>query len=144
MEFTLPASKNDPFRKGIKLTIASTGDTGCPVHAMERLKATDTHGPPHAPLFCNGQNEQKAFTREYVVGKLQELATGAGCGHEVWNGHSFHRGAATWAAQVGIPEHQIQTLGRWRSDAYKTYIEIPRAERIKLSRRFQNSAHPTN
>jgi len=57
MELTLPVSKTDPFRKGIKLTIASTEDAGCPFRAMERLKTTDTHRPQHAPLFCIGQLE---------------------------------------------------------------------------------------
>ena len=81
MEFTLRASKTDPFRKGIKLTITSTGDLAGLVRAMERLQATDTHRPQHAPRFCIGQHEQKAFTREYVVQKLQELAIIAEHGH---------------------------------------------------------------
>ena len=56
----------------------------------------------------------------------------------MWNGHSFRslRGAATWAAQVGITETEIQTLGRWKSDTYKAYIEYSDTERITLSKRF--------
>jgi len=34
MELTIPASKTDPFRKGITLTIAASGDPACPVNSM--------------------------------------------------------------------------------------------------------------
>ena len=61
----------------------------------------------------------------------------------MWNGHSFRRGTATWAAQVGISETEIQTLGRWKSDAYKAYIEYSDTERISLSKRFQTSQAAT-
>jgi len=114
LELTLPASKTDPFRHGVELTIAASNDPGCPVYAMKQFLRMDTHRPLTAPLFCVGILQQLPFTREYVVQKLQRLAMGAGLGHEAWNGHSFRRGAATWAAQVGISETQIQTLGRWR------------------------------
>ena len=32
---------------------------------------------------------------------------------------------------------KIQTLGCWRSDAYKAYIEYSPEEQVSLSRRFQ-------
>ena len=144
MDLTLPSSKTDPFRKGIKLTIAASLDNACPVRAMEEYLARDTHRPHQAPLFCIGILEQEAFSREYVVHKLQALASIAGLGHGMWNGHSFRRGAATWAAQVAITETEIQTLGRWKSDAYKAYIEYSDTERITLSKRFQTSQATTH
>ena len=139
LELTLPASKTDPFRHGIQLTIAATKDTACPVKAMRHLISIDTHRPPHAPLFCIGQQAQRPFTREHVVRTLRQLAIITGIGHGAWNGHSFRRGAATWAAEIGIDDNQIQTLGRWRSDAYKAYIEYSEDERITLSKRFQTT-----
>ena len=144
MELTLPASKTDPFRHGIRLTIAASNDAGCPIQAMKDLRRRDRHRPEFAPLFCIGSQEQRPYTREHVVQTLQELAIATGLGHGAWNGHSFRRGAATWAATVGIPDAQIQILGRWRSDAYKAYIEYPRAERISLSQRFQTSHRTTH
>jgi len=137
MELTLPTSKTDPFRKGITLTIASTQDPGCPVEAMRQLLCIDSHRPRSAPLFCISEHDQRAFTRDYVVTQLQHLAQVAGLSQGTWNGHSFRRGAATWANQAGMSEGEIQTLGRWRSDAYKSYIEYSNDERIALSQRFQ-------
>lgn len=142
MELTLPASKTDPFRKGIKLILASTGDKGCPVRAMKRLMEIDTHRPLLAPLFCIGQFDQRPFSLEYVVQKLQTLAIFAGLGTGSWNGHSFRRGAATWAAEVAVPEREIQILGRWRSEAYRAYIEYSRDQQIALSKRFQRMSKP--
>ena len=141
MELILLASKTDPFRKGITLMIAASRDFGCPVRAMRLLQATDNHRPLSSLLFCIGQRQQLAFTREYVVKSLQQLATRAGLGHGSWNGDSFRRGDATWAAEVGIPEAEIPIIGRWRSDAYKAYIEYSTAEQISLSRRFQRRPH---
>ena len=138
MQLRLPTSKTDPFRKGITLTIAATNDARCPVHAMTRLEAIDYHQPPSSPLFCIGRDQQQAFTREHVVRSLQRLALAAGLEQGTWNGHSFRRGAATWAAQRGITDSQIQILGRWRSDAYRAYIEYSIEERISLSKRFQH------
>ena len=139
IELTLPASKTDPFRQGIQLIIAGSHDEACPVRAMKQLLAMDTHCQETAPLFCVGRREQLPFTRQHVVEKLQELGTTAGLGQATWNGHSFRRGAATWAAEVGISESQIQTLGRWRSDAYKAYIKYSQEERISLSECFQGA-----
>lgn len=141
MELTLPASKTDSFRKGKTLTIAASSDIACPVQAMKRLQATDHHRSPASPLFCLGRHQQQALTREHVVKSLQDVAITAGLENGAWNGYSFRRGAATWAAKMGIPEGDIQLLGRWRSDAYKVYIEYSRNKRISLSKRFQHGLH---
>ena len=109
----------------------------CPVEAMLRLLRVDTHRHTLSPIFCIGRHKQLSFKREYVVAKLQKLARHAGLGYGLWNEYSFRRGAATWAAEVGISEAEIQTLGRWRLDAYKAYIEYSLEEQVCLSRRFQ-------
>jgi len=141
MELTLPASKTDPFRKGVTLTIAAGSNIGCPVQAMKRLQTTNHHRSRASPLFCIGRYQQQAFTCEHVVKSLQDLVITAGLEQGAWNGHSFRRGAATWAAEMGIPEGDIQILGRWRSDACKVYIEYSRNDRISLSKHFQHGLH---
>jgi len=139
LELTIPASKTDPFRKGITRTIAATQDEGCPVRATRQLQASDTRRPHHTLLFCIRKQTQQAFTREHIVHQLQHIAPTAGLGQGKWNGHSFCRGAAMWAAQVRLADTEIQTLGRWHSDAYKVYIEYTQEERIRLSRHFQHN-----
>lgn len=137
MAVSLPASKTDPFRHGVEIIIAASNDEACPVRAMRNLLIHDRHRPPFAPLFTADKFRKTPFTREYVVQHLRSLATAAGLGTGTWNGHSFRRGAATWAAEVGLPEQQIQALGRWTSAAYRSYIESSREDRIAMSRHFQ-------
>jgi integrase len=136
LEISLPASKTDPFRKSVTITVAATGDAGCPVQAMSSYLSFDKR-PPNAPLFVAPGNQP--FSREYVVRRLRTLAQSAGFSSEAMNGHSFRRGAATWAHSRGIPEDTIQILGRWSSSAYKLYIDLTREERVKMSRQFQRA-----
>ncbi|EDO46623.1 predicted protein [Nematostella vectensis] len=48
-------------------------------------------------------------------------------------------GAASVAAQNGIPDHLIQTLGRWRSGAYQLYIRTPASALVGASRRLASA-----
>ena len=43
-----------------------------------------------------------------------------------YSGHiySFRIGAATSASASGMPDHVIQKLSRWKSDAFKTYVRL--------------------
>ena len=70
MELTIPSPKSDPFRKGIKLRIAASNDSACPVHAMQQFLDLETHWGQHSPLFCIRESSQQAFNREYVVQRL--------------------------------------------------------------------------
>ena len=50
MELHLPASKTDPWRQGVSISIAATGDNACPIRSLQHL--FNIHpAPPEAPLF---------------------------------------------------------------------------------------------
>ena len=53
-------------------------------------------------------------------------------------------GAATTAAQAGLQNSLIQTLGRWRSSAFLSYIRTPPSQFVSVSaqllRRDQGAA----
>jgi hypothetical protein len=95
MYLNLPASKTDPFWQGVTITIShDIENIFCPVRTMIHYLL---HFPPKdmsSPLFSRQDNSP--FTREYIVSVLQDLAIHTGeRGH--FTGHSFWRGAATWA-----------------------------------------------
>ena len=131
IELTLPASKTDPFRQGVTLTIAATGDEAYAVTALRRL-FRDWPAPLSAPLFQIGGS----FTRQRLTETLRETLVAVGIdGH--YTGHSFRRGAATSAREAGLSEDEIQLLGRWKSDSYRLYIVTHPARILAASRRHQ-------
>lgn len=131
---TLPASKTDRYRRGITLTIAASGDAACAVKSLQNL-FTQFPRHPSTPLFHS--TSIGPFTREYLTAKLESDIRNLGIKGK-FSGHSFRRGAATTAEKNGLPREEIQQLGRWKSDAYKLYIQ-PSQERIHdTSFRFQH------
>ena len=130
LELTLPASKTDPFRRGITLKVAASGDNACPVQALRHLFRWEA--PSDSPLF----QWEGAFTRQLVTSKLREILTLLGVeGH--YSGHSFRRGAATSAKEAGLSDQEIQLLGRWKSESYRLYIVTHPAHILAASRRHQ-------
>ena len=53
-----------------------------------------------------------------------------------YTGHGFRIGAATTSTRAGVPDHLIQMLGRWSSDAYKLYTRSPESHIAAISSRL--------
>lgn len=56
-------------------------------------------------------------------------------------GHSFRRGGTTALLQAGVPEATIATHGRWKSLAYRSYIDVQHNLRMRLAATAQLSLH---
>ena len=125
----IKASKTDPFRLGVTLVLGATQRDLCPIAAI--LPYVALRGATTGPLF---QLASGVFlTRERFVTEVRRLLQLAGLDPELYSGHSFRIGAATAAAQAGLEGHTIQTLGRWQSAAYLTYIRLPRDSLAQVS-----------
>ena len=135
IELSIPSSKTDPFRRGITLTIAAGSDEACPLRSLTNL-LTRFPSPRGAPLFFTGPTP---FTRELVVEALRWTLRQCGIqGH--YSGHSFRRGAATSARESGVSDDMIQILGRWKSDAYKLYIDTNKSTILEAIRVHQRTS----
>ncbi|XP_048254616.1 uncharacterized protein LOC125381595 [Haliotis rufescens] len=114
--------KTDPFRKGVNIVLHRMNTAICPVHNMltymYHRKQSGTS--PHDPLFVSPSGS--ALSRKFFIQCLKTLLSMAGYDDKAYNGHSFRIGAATSAASKGVPDHMIQTLGRWTSACYTRYI----------------------
>eukprot|EP00112_Aurelia_sp_Birch-Aquarium-sp1_P002007 Seg122.10 transcript_id=Seg122.10/GoldUCD/mRNA.D3Y31 product="hypothetical protein" protein_id=Seg122.10/GoldUCD/D3Y31 len=79
-------------------------------------------GSNSGPLFlCK---DGKPLSKDRLNSRLQkELKISGLEGH--YTLHSFRVSAASTAAALGFPDHLIQAMGRWSSDAYKVYIKLP-------------------
>jgi len=127
---TLPSSKTDQYCVGIKIYLASSPHSPlCPVMALENL-FTLYPRPPHSPLFARPHSQP--FTKQFFVLKIRELLLNAGISTVGFSGHSLRKGAAATADSNGISKHNIQLLGRWKSNAVDVYInELQTAKHIQ-------------
>lgn len=122
----LPSSKTDPFRLGTPLVIPRVGGVECPYAALRLLcPAARHHG---APLF-GLQDGYRPLSRAIFLHHLRLALSRLGLDDKQFAGHSFRRGAATWAAAQGIDAETIKLLGRWNSDCYKRYVDRSATER---------------
>ena len=56
---------------------------------------------------------------------IKHILARLGYDNSHYSGHSIRVGAATSASAARLEDHLSQTLGRWLSDCYKTYIHTP-------------------
>ena len=115
-------SKTDPFRMGVTIFLGKTDSDTCPAAAL--LSYLAKRGLAPGPLFRF--DDGRPLTRLALVSEVRAALTVAGIEPAPYSGHSFRIGAATSAAAAGIEDAVIKTLGRWRSDAYQTYVKLPR------------------
>ena len=123
-------TKTNPFRQGVDIYIGATGGRVCPVMAI--IRYFGVRNPTAGPLFI--LQSGTPLTQTFLVVELKKALEQVGIEQSRYNGHSFRIGAATMAARQGIEDSMIQTLGRWRSDAYKIYIRLPRAQLASISK----------
>ncbi|SYW82261.1 uncharacterized protein UHO2_00746 [Ustilago hordei] len=126
---TLPASKTDPFRQGVRVVAPEVGGVECPV---ARLRPLSQGRPPSALLFGLGPSGLDPLPRSTFVTVLRRAIQACGLPASQYASHSFRRGAATWASQHGTSTADIQSLGRWSSDCSRRYIDRSAQERHAL------------
>ena len=122
----LKQSKADVFRKGITISIGSVESQDptvlCPYKCMVgfwNLRRGSGAGNDD-PLFVDSRGV--ILNRGDFITNMKNGIKELGMNPDLYNGHSFRIGAATTAARQNVPEHLIQTMGRWASDSYLRYI----------------------
>ena len=117
-------SKTNPFHQGVHIYLGRTGNAICPVRVI--LSYLAIWGDFSGPLFIlqNGRMLTRQIFSDTLDGLLEELHFKK----ENFNTHSFRIGAATSAKAASISDMHIQMLGRWKSNAYKLYIQTPPQE----------------
>lgn len=90
----------------------------CPVRGLSNYILV--RGQSDGPLFRFVHG--KPIARSYYCKQLQLCLKFAGLNPAFYKTHSFRIGAASYAASLGLSDSEIRLLGRWSSDAFKTYI----------------------
>ena len=133
MYIYIKASKTDPFRSGCTIRVARLSSNLCPVTLMQQFLRV--RPSIRGPLFLF--NAQRFLTSRDIRALLQRCLPGlAG-----FNTHSLRIGGASAAAAAGIPDSQIQILGRWASDAYQRYIHLSDATVADVCTRMSRTSN---
>lgn len=131
---TIPASKTDPFRAGVTVVVPTGPANICPVRACRQYLACRPHTAAD-PLFAvNG-----AFPRSLLTKALRNALNSVGYSAAQYSGHSFRRGAATWAASIGMTATEIKTLGRWNSECFRLYVDAGPPSHASAGRKLLSS-----
>jgi len=135
LRLRIKASKTDPFRKGCFLHIGKGEFPLCAISSL--LPYLTLRGDAAGPLFLF--RDGWPLSRALLTSWLRCILSAAVIQGN-FSSHSFRIGAATVAAKNGIPDHQIQALGRWTSSAYLLYIRTPAESLSRLSKLLSFSA----
>ena len=129
LNLLLRKAKSDPFGKGVNIVLGSTGQSLCPVTAVQNFIAI--RPAREGPLLIH--SDGMSLTRDCLVRKVRRALEAVGISCAGYSGHSFRIGAATAAAEAGVPSYLIKTMGRWSSEAYLIYIRTPRTTLAAVS-----------
>ncbi|XP_056599418.1 proline-rich protein 36-like [Triplophysa dalaica] len=125
--YFIKQSKTDQTKRGHLIYIFNLPSALQPYQTLQaylQLRSTQTLIPSD-PLFVDDFN--RPTTRFWFQKHLKLVLIQSGIPADNFSSHSFRIGAATTAAQKGLSQHQIQTLGSWSSEAFKSYIRSDRS-----------------
>ena len=87
--------------------------------------------PASAPLFT--YQKGKFHSRNSLVSFLEKSLSAAGLSSSDYSWHSFRRGAAVFAFELGLADSAVQLLGDWSSSAFKNYLEFAFLRKVSVA-----------
>lgn len=96
--------------------------------------------PEDAPAFSYYKNGRLlCITYALFTKKLKECLKLAGLNPDLYSGHSFRRGGATWAHKSGCSSTMIKFTGDWSSNCFLQYTWSDIEERMSTQLRMVSS-----
>ena len=93
--------------------------------------------PSDSPLFTFYKNN---FHSKSSLTKLLDLCVyKAGLSPADYSWHSFRRGAAVFAFELGLADSAVQLLGDWSSLAFKNYLEFAFIRKVSVAEKIAMS-----
>jgi hypothetical protein len=120
LQVTFHNFKHSTGHPPFSLTLSPQPNKSCPITNMAAY--IHLRGQEKGPLFCfpGGQPVSRAIFTTMFNKSLSWI----GLDPSRYKGHSFRIGKATALALANVPDHMIQTMGRWHSSAFRRYIRI--------------------
>ena len=92
---------------------------------------TEVSTPGSAPLFS--YSGSRFHTRHTLSKMLDSCVSDAGLSPSDYSWHSFRRGAAVFAFELGLADSAVQLLGDWSSSAFKHYLEFAFLKKVDVA-----------
>ena len=103
---------------------------------LEKLFAM-CKAPNNAPLFT--YDKDLAHSRYSLTRLLNMCVLEANLSTDDYSWHSFRRGSAVFAFELGLADSAVQLLGDWSSSAFKNYLEFAFLRKVSISETIANS-----
>ena len=139
MMLVLRRTKTIQFKeRSLQIPIpAKAGSILCPVQALFYAMQLNTSVPDTGYLYVL-PNGQPVTIADFVT-QFRHCLTTLGLPASQYCGHSFRRGGASWAFNVGVDVETIRQLGDWRSSAYTRYIHAHTSTMLKAIQQMQET-----
>ena len=112
----------------------------CPVSALCDLLLLSPSAQPSSPMISlTTVAGLTVLTQSRFSNRLKISLQCLGYNPRMYSAHSFRRGSASWAFEAGLPGEIIQSLGDWRSDAYKVYLDIQPGTKFQYAKQFSST-----
>ena len=93
--------------------------------------------PSDAPLFSFKCNDY--HSRYSLVNMLNLCIQRVGLSGSDYSWHSFRRGAAVFAFELGLADSAVQLFGDWSSAAFKNYLEFAFIRKAAIAKKIARS-----
>lgn len=135
----IPESKTDPNSKGVFVHVASRTDPLCPVSALVNLASflNPDSRADNIFVFATTRNKSPAnqpLSHNAFVKRIKKWIAAIGLDPKEYSGHSLRRGGATALIRAGVSPELVQLQGRWRSDAYRLYVQRSSEQLLAITR----------
>ena len=92
---------------------------------------------PQAPLFMFA--DRTFLNKSMLRAKIKSLVASLKLDPSKYSPHSLRSGAASSAGMAGFADWEIQSLGGWASDTYRTYVRHTELHRVGFAKRLANN-----
>ena len=122
-------SKTNQYRKRDRcIPVPANDDPALDLyrHMEQLMSAVDV--PKDAPAFSYGPG--KFICYDQFTRRLKSTLALSGLNPDLFSGHSFRRGGASFLFSVGASQLMVQVLGDWTSMVYTRYLFLDADDRM--------------
>ena len=122
-------SKTNQYRKRDRcIPIPANEDPALDLYRhMDQLMST-VNVSEDSPAFSYGPN--KFICYDQFTSQLKRILLRSGLNPDLYSGHSFRRGGASFLFSVGASQLMVQVLGDWTSMVYTRYLFLNEDDRM--------------